>query len=62
MGEKMWMVRAGEGAYLIKDFDNKSVFTVGREELRDSSGKNLKKQESIKLVDRSLINISYITP
>ena len=43
MGEKMWMVRAGEGAYLIEDFENKNVVAVGWEELGDSSGKNLKK-------------------
>ena len=44
-----------EDVYLIKikDFDNKSVVTVDWKKLRNSSGKNLKKQEKIKLVNLS---------
>lgn len=37
MSKKMWMVRAGEGAYLIDDFKEKNVVAVGWGELKDLS-------------------------
>jgi len=50
MDEKMWMVRAGEGAYLIEDFKKLNIVAVGWKELGDITGKNLSKNDLINMI------------
>ena len=46
MAKNMWMVRAGEGAFLIDDFKRKNYVAIGWNELDDLSG--IKRKDKIK--------------
>ena len=37
MSKSMWMVRAGEGAYLIEDFQKKKIVAIGWNKIKDAS-------------------------
>lgn len=43
---RMWMIRAGQRAFLIDDFIEKEIIAIGWNELGDL--KNMKDQEQIK--------------
>ena len=36
-GKNMWMVRAGENAYLFDDFKNKNIIAIGWNDIGDLS-------------------------
>jgi restriction system protein len=44
--KNMWMVRAGEGAFLIDDFKKKGIIAIGWNEISDISG--IKRKDKIK--------------
>jgi len=56
MGKNMWMVRAGESACLIDDFDNKKLIAIGWNKLGDLS--NIKNKDKIKTLVLEKYNYS----
>ena len=50
MSEKMWMVRAGENAYLIEDFKDKNMVAVGWHRIKDLSNIDVKRDYIINLI------------
>lgn len=46
MTKNMWMVRAGEGAFLIDDFRSKNIVSIGWNKIGDVSA--VKRKDKIK--------------
>lgn len=49
MSQKMWMVRAGEAAYLVEEFKKKNVVAIGWMELGNLTKKSINKNDLINL-------------
>lgn len=50
MASRMWMIRAGESAYLVDEFRDRNLVAVGWNKLGDLTGRKLSKKELVKII------------